>query len=241
MLNILIPAAGSGIRFQRSGYIDPKPMIDVCGKPMLQRVMDNLHTDCRSAFIIITKQDIYIPVEWFDPEKSYSVIKTTRDTDGAASTCLLAKYMIDNDNPLLIANCDQLIDGGIEPILQTRGDAAVLTTKGDGSTKWSYAKVERHTDRIEFIKEKEVVSDRQCVGVFWWRRGRDFIESATRMMMREDKVNGEYYVAPTFNYFPGYIQEVKVESYKGKFNSLGTPADLEDYIALQKSKEKVPV
>ena len=44
-LNVLIPMAGAGSRFQQAGYTFPKPLIDVEGKPMIQTVVDNLNID----------------------------------------------------------------------------------------------------------------------------------------------------------------------------------------------------
>ncbi len=43
MVNILIPMSGLGSRFTQAGYIDPKPLINVNGKPMIQAVVDNLN------------------------------------------------------------------------------------------------------------------------------------------------------------------------------------------------------
>jgi len=41
-MNVLIPMAGAGSRFIDAGYDLPKPLIDVCGKPMIGRVIDSL-------------------------------------------------------------------------------------------------------------------------------------------------------------------------------------------------------
>ena len=42
MINIVIPMAGLGSRFVKKGYEKPKPFIDVNGKPMIVRVLENL-------------------------------------------------------------------------------------------------------------------------------------------------------------------------------------------------------
>ena len=44
-MNILIPMAGAGSRFQAAGYTFPKPLIDVNGKPMIQVVVENLNIE----------------------------------------------------------------------------------------------------------------------------------------------------------------------------------------------------
>ena len=53
--NIVVPMAGRGSRFTKQGYTDSKPFIDVNGKPMIQRVIENLNIefDSNYKFIII--------------------------------------------------------------------------------------------------------------------------------------------------------------------------------------------
>src|SRR3546814_13681332 len=41
-VSLLIPMAGEGTRFAEAGYTTPKPFIDVAGKPMTERVLDNV-------------------------------------------------------------------------------------------------------------------------------------------------------------------------------------------------------
>ena len=51
-MNILIPMAGDGKRFKDIGYNLPKPLIDVAGKPMVQRVVENLNINGQYIFIV---------------------------------------------------------------------------------------------------------------------------------------------------------------------------------------------
>ena len=53
MLNIVIPMAGRGSRFSEAGYTDPKPLIPVHGKPMIQVVIENLTPAVDHRFIFI--------------------------------------------------------------------------------------------------------------------------------------------------------------------------------------------
>ena len=54
-MNVLIPMAGAGSRFEQAGYTFPKPLIDVDGKPMIQVVTDNLNIDAKYIFIVQKK------------------------------------------------------------------------------------------------------------------------------------------------------------------------------------------
>ena len=51
--NILIPMAGRGSRFEEQGYTDKKPFIDVNGKPMIQRVIENLGMEFDKEYMFI--------------------------------------------------------------------------------------------------------------------------------------------------------------------------------------------
>ena len=48
--NIVVPMAGRGSRFTENGYTDSKPFIDVNGKPMIQRVIENLNIEFDSNY-----------------------------------------------------------------------------------------------------------------------------------------------------------------------------------------------
>ena len=102
MLQILIPAAGRGNRFNGSQFIAPKPLISWDGKNMIQHVVSNFKNN--DAKLIVIKRNEH-ECELSD----VSVINIDYTTDGPASTCVLSKDLIDLDSELIITNCDQII------------------------------------------------------------------------------------------------------------------------------------
>ena len=46
MLNIVIPMAGAGSRFADAGYEEPKPLIPVHGRPMIEVVISQKIIEC---------------------------------------------------------------------------------------------------------------------------------------------------------------------------------------------------
>ena len=112
-MNVLIPMAGAGKRFQEMGYTFPKPLIEVSGKPMIQLVVDNLNIDARHIFIVQSdhyqRYALKALLNLISPGCEIVLVESV--TEGAACTTLLAKEFIDNDDPLLIANSDQFIEG----------------------------------------------------------------------------------------------------------------------------------
>jgi dTDP-glucose pyrophosphorylase len=51
-MNILIPMAGAGSRFEKAGYTFPKPIIEIHGKPMIQWVIESINVKGNFIFLI---------------------------------------------------------------------------------------------------------------------------------------------------------------------------------------------
>jgi NDP-sugar pyrophosphorylase family protein len=119
MINVVIPMAGKGQRFIESGYDKPKPMIDVCGVPMIQRVIDSLSTkniNCNYIFIALQEHLNNGLKEYL--ENKGTIIPLNYVTEGAASTTLMAMKHINTDDPLVIANCDQYLEWDFEDYIK---------------------------------------------------------------------------------------------------------------------------
>ena len=101
-MNILIPMAGRGSRFETQGYTFPKPLIEVKGKPMIQVVVDNLNIKAKYTFIVqkehYKKYNLKYLLNLITP--NCNIVQVDGITEGAACTTLLAKEFIDNDQPL---------------------------------------------------------------------------------------------------------------------------------------------
>lgn len=239
MLNIVIPMAGHGSRFQQAGYEDPKPLIPVHGVPMIRSVIDNLRPQQDHKFFFLC-QATHIndyPLESILREASPGCeIRTlNRVTAGAACTVLLASDGIDNDSPLMIANCDQWIDFSIDDYLRVgmrSGIDAFLMTMRDDSPKWSYVK--RDDDGlITGVIEKEVVSEEATVGIYNFARGRDFVAAAKDMIRENDRSKNEFYVAPVYSRLiraGNHIETVSIGDAGAVMHGLGTPDDLEAFL-----------
>ena len=205
MLEIVVPMAGRGIRFATAGYPQPKPLIPVKGVPMIRLVVANLTPRRPHTFTFICQREHLDRFGLADHLTAWApgcrVIGIDRVTEGAACTVLLAKDQIATDSPLMIANCDQYIDADINSYLakmdDNRLDGLIMTMTAD-HPKWSYVGFD-DAGRVSRVVEKEVISDQATVGIYNFARGNDFVRAAERMIDRDLRVNGEFYVAPTYN------------------------------------------
>lgn len=235
-LNIVIPMAGAGSRFQQAGYTFPKPLIDVHGKPMIQVVVDNLNIE--GHFIYIVRKEHYdkfnlkFMLEMMTP--NCDIIIVDELTQGACCTVLLAKHLIDNDQQLLIVNSDQYIEWDSSHFMYSvQGpfiDGGVLTFKNT-HPKWSYAKSDDQ-GFIQEIKEKMVISNDATVGIYHWKKGSDFVKYSEQMISKNIRVNNEFYVAPVYNEAINDKKKFRLYQIK-KMMGLGTPEDLNYFLSIK--------
>jgi NDP-sugar pyrophosphorylase family protein len=197
--------AGEGSRFAKEGFTFPKPLIDVRGKPMIQKVVENLDFVSEYIFLVRKKhiQEYSGLVDTLEriTNGSYKIVEVDSLTEGAACTALLAKDHINNDEDLLIANSDQFIEYQRQNFISlkemTNVDAIVWTFNAV-HPKWSFVKTNAR-GYITEVAEKRPISDIATCGVYWYRRGSDFVKYAEQMIEKNIRVNNEFYIAPVYN------------------------------------------
>ena len=234
--NILIPMAGRGSRFEEQGYTDKKPFIDVNGKPMIHRVIKNLgmEFDKEYMFILICLQEDFDKYDFTEFEKvighnSYDVVILDDVTEGAAQTILQAKDLINDDTPLMTMNSDQLVDWDIERLFEMceQFDGVIPCFYGEGNA-WSYART-LDNGYVQEVAEKKQISNNATAGYYYWKKGSDFVKYAEQMIEDNSRTNGEFYVAPVYNWAVKDGKRVGVFMVD-KCYSLGTPEDLQEYL-----------
>ncbi len=238
-MKVLIPMAGEGRRFQEAGYTFPKPLIEVGGKPMMQRVIENLLPLNPSEFVFLVKSEHAKKYAMRDmlrqvvpPSCDIRCFLVDELTEGAACTALLAKEFIDDDEDLLIANSDQLMNYSALnfALLQKYSlfDGIVFCFNST-HPKWSFVKVDPTTMLVTEVAEKKPISDIATCGVYYYGTGRLFVKAAENMIDRNIRVNGEFYIAPVYNEMIAAGKKI-VPFMVEQMHGLGTPEDLDSYL-----------
>ena len=239
MLNIVLPIAGRGSRFSEAGYAMPKPLIPVHGVPMVEVVVNNVrpHQPCHFTFIALQEHLEHLgmreTIQRIAP--GCSIIPVTQVTEGAACTVLLARDVIDNDEPLMIANSDQWVNIDIDDYLgeMDRKDAeGLIMTMWSDHPKWSYVGLDK-TGRVTHVVEKQVISNEATVGIYNFRRGCDYVRAADEMIAKNLRVNNEFYVAPTYNEMLGWgakIAYYNVGKEGDGMYGMGIPIDYDEFL-----------
>ena len=236
MINIVIPMAGLGSRFKFT-HKKPKPLIDVAGKPMVKAVIDCIKPKGDYQFIFITNKEMDENWEISRTLKSWEpnskIIQLEHQTEGALCTVLTATSLINNEDELLISNCDQIVEFDInkfyEAARNSDADGMILTYKSR-EPYHSFAKVKN--GYVVETAEKIVISDHATIGLYWFRHGRDFVNAAAEKVGSNDREpNGEFYNCPVYNRVVANGLKVKIyEVDKKVAYTIGTPETLRKYL-----------
>ncbi len=232
-LNVVVAMAGSGNRFASAGYTFPKPLIDVFGKPMIQVVIENLNIDANYIFLVqeehIRKYNIDHMLKLIKPD--CKVVPVSGVTEGSPCTVLLAKEYIDNDNPILLCNCDQYIEWDSNEVMYSLSnddiDGGLLVFEGI-SAKWSFCKL-NESGFVERVAEKDPISNIANTGIYYWKHGSDFVKYAEQMISKNIRFNNEYYTAPVYNEAIQDNKKIKIK-YVNRMWGLGVPEDLQYFL-----------
>ena len=240
-MRLILPMAGNGSRFFDDGYDLPKPLIDVGGKPMFMRVIENLgNTIDFSDVTCIVRKDHVEKYAIDDRIQHYdskiNIVITDGLTEGAACTVMLATHR-KSFCSLMVANTDQIqiwdrkrFDGlrqGWHWAYENYGGTIMTFQPDHDEPKHSYITVNGTTNTVTKLQEKDymfdgIKSNIATTGVYYFHQEREFHQAAERMIAADDRVNGEFYLAPVYNYIKGDVTHYPVQ----KMIGMGTPEEL---------------
>lgn len=239
-MKVVIPMAGAGSRFALQGNQIPKPLIEVQGVTLIEHAIRSFDVDAQFVFVTRTYSDhahntqLSNILSRLRPE--HKEIQLSQVSQGASDSVLAAECLINNDEPLIVYNCDQIMQWDPQEFLKfitnTQCDGAVVLHKSS-DPKHSYAVL--NDNKITRIVEKQCVSEHALVGFHYWRKGSDFVASAHKL--KADFIfsgRPECYVSETYNYLiaeGAHIAPYHVAPHV--YTPLGTPEDVATFVGTQ--------
>ena len=234
MVNILIPSMGKSLFFKKNFF--PKPMIEISGKTMLEHVVENYEEIKEKHFIFVFDKKDCSGFHLDDSAKLLTgndtdIITLGASTSGALCTCLMAVKSINNEEPLIITNCDQTIDVDYNDVLekfQKLDVKAGVITFDSIHPRWSYAKVV--DDEVVEVAEKRPLSKHAIAGFYYFRYGKDFIEAAKKVILKDNNYNGNYYISASLNEI--ILDNGKIGYYevsRDQYNTFYSPEKIKEF------------
>ncbi len=239
-LHIIMPMAGEGSRFARAGWTTPKPLIELRGVPLFRRAINSVAiegVEMKYSFIVrqehIDAQHIDRLIKAIQPEANvFSVLQTTR---GAVETCLVAERAIDDEDAVVVMDCDlefrsvrynELVARALA-VSADEADGGALVSFESDNPRYSYAQVDGE-GRVLRTAEKEPISSHALCGAYFFGSGKDFKRIARQLLIDGTHGKAEFYVSLLYNYLLAEGKTVRLAPME-EYYSYGTPEELAHY------------
>lgn len=203
MKRILIPSMGKSLFFADSYF--PKPMIEINGKTMLEHIIEDYKSIEDKRFIFVFSEEDCRRFHLDDSTRiltnnNVDILMLKNETQGALCTCLMAVEYIQDADPLIIANCDQVISEDYSKIIdsfEASGDDAGVIVFDSIHPRWSYIKADG--DEVVETAEKRPLSKNAIAGFYYFKKGNDFVESAKQVIRKDNRLEGRFYISAAMN------------------------------------------
>ena len=237
-MKVLMLFSGDDKAFKDSGFQYPKNLTEISGKPIIENVLKcfgDVLENADEILLTMRQQEIDRYHTSSVARLLYpkiKIISVPNITKGAACAVLLAISSIDNTEELVVINGDIIIEQSIMPAIEDfrkrKLDGGVVTFESV-HPRWSFVKCDESGQIIE-ATEKRPISKNATAGVYYFRRGKDYVEAAENMIRKDASVNGAFYICPAFNEL--VLMQKKLGVYqidREKYYSLASPAGVEAY------------
>lgn len=206
-MNLVLPIAAKSPFFNLEEYGYPKPLVEVCGRPMIELVMESLIKGSQFKKIIFLLQQEDCKKFHLDDTLSLivpqfsQILQLSGNTKGALCSVLMAIDSIDTSEPLFISNADQIFTNGpseyIDKFLSSNLDGACMTFNSV-HPRWSYVRTRENGDVVE-AAEKRPISRNAIAGFYMYKKGSEFIKFGMDAIKHSSKTDDNYYISSVFN------------------------------------------
>lgn len=196
-MNIIIPMAGMGKRMRPHTLTTPKPLIPIAGKPMVQRIVEDIMVTAGEA----VNEIVFIINPAFGAEVEKNLVKVAESLGakgriayqeeplGTAHAILKAEDSL--EGPVFIAFADTLFNANFS--IDPSKDAIIWTQRVDDPSNFGVVKLAADSSIEAFVeKPRDFVSDLAIIGVYYFRDGARLRQEMQRLIDEDIKDKGEY-------------------------------------------------
>lgn len=197
-MNIIIPMAGRGTRLRPHTLTIPKPLIPVAGKPIVQRLVEDLARTYREPI-----NHIGFVIGDFGPETEEHLLHIAEQAGaeghifyqdkplGTAHAILCAADLLEGH--VIVAFADTLFKADFK--LDTRHDGIIWTHKVEDPSRFGVVKLNADGIIHEFVeKPTTFVSDMAIIGIYYFRDGQYLRNELQYLLDNDIRDKGEYQV-----------------------------------------------
>jgi len=241
-MHIIIPMSGVGQRFIDAGFPDPKPLIVIDGKPIIEHVCDLFPGEDKFTFICNAKHlaETNMRSELQRIRPNATIVEIPNHKKGPVYAITLIENLIEDDEEVIVNYCDFGTYWDYSEFLKhTRNrdaDGAIPSYKGFhphmlGSTNYAFMRDDEQW-MLE-IKEKEPFTDNRMNeyasnGTYYFKKGAYVKKYFNELMAKDINLNGEYYVSLIYNLLLDDNLKVSIYNIQHMLQ-WGTPQDVEEY------------
>ena len=239
-MKIIVPMAGLGQRFVDAGYTDPKPLIEVANKRVIEHIVDMFSSDDEFVFICNDDHLTETNMEEVLRETCGNCrIVSMPSHKGPVFTVQEVYDLIDDEEEVVVTYCDNpyLWDRKdfLKYVKEKKLDGCILSHSGFhphtlNNTKMAFMKTV--DDLVVEIKEKECYTDdpmreHASTGTYYFRKGSYIKKYFDDVVDKNVQYKGEYYVTLVYNLLIN--DGLLVGYYDTPFATvMGTPEEVEN-------------
>ena len=200
-LHLIMPMGGAGSRFFKEGFVVPKPLIEIAGKPFFYYATRSIEkfVELKDITFVVLKEHIekYSIDEYilkFFPNAKIVVIPEL--LNGAVLTCMKGVEWIDDNDPIIFNDCDHaFICKSFYKFDYEKLDGALLTFKSN-DPRYSFLEMDK-TGNVIHTVEKQAVSDNAICGAYYFKNKDTFLDNAIKYLENCDY--SEYFMSGVYN------------------------------------------
>ena len=203
-LSLVMPMAGRGSRFARDGRAEPKPLIDVAGRPAFWWATESVRRACvvrEMVYVVLAEHVAAFAIDQiiltYYPEAH--VVPISHVTSGAAESAAIGVAQLESTGPVAVNDCDhafRVVE--LEDLVARLADSADGALLGFRSASPAYSYVAFDVDgRVQGTVEKDPVSSFAIAGCYLFDSPRTFLEGASQY--RAECEYPELYVSGVYN------------------------------------------
>jgi capsule biosynthesis phosphatase len=235
-MNIIIPLGGLGKRFKKDGYIHPKPLINILGKPMIFHVLDNLILNKDDNLFLIYNKELnkYNFNTLLKNKYSYiHLIELNKQTEGATETILIGLNNISNNllnRKFILLDSDTFYNINIIKIFEKEEKNLIFSFKDNQENPiFSYLTVNEN-NIITDIKEKVKISDYANTGCYCFNNGNILKKYCEKVIDNNIRTQNEFYISCVIKEMLNDKHIIKNHIiHTDDFSCVGTPLQLKIY------------